>query len=572
MASSSALRSNLQRIDGKGYKAYKDIQGEYSFNEFSVFVDYVQGDPFAGPSRVRIRVPQRKAGFPGELFRNRSREKALRDYLVRAFAASAKRFTKGNRGIGKSGMIGIDPPGQEILERTAVLINEEFVEARFVMGLPAFGRKIAGRHAEAMFFDELPQIATSSLFYQSMQKEKLTSHVETSEDADALREQLTEHNCVAFIADDSVLPRRSGVDPRPLTGDNVVPFRSADEFRIEMSTPNRGSVGGMGIPRGVNLIVGGGYHGKSTLLSALEMGIYNHVPGDGREFVVSDPATVKIRAEDGRRVEKVGITPFIDNLPFNKDTTRFCTEDASGSTSQAANIVEALEVDTGSLLIDEDTSATNFMIRDQRMQELVAKEHEPITPFIDKVRQLSDDWGVSTVLVIGGSGDYFDVADRVICMHDYLPQDVTEEAKQISRKHAAERRNEGGENFGEIRHRLADPASFDPSKGKKPVKIAERGLKAISFGDHHIDLSAVEQLTDPSQTRAIGEAMYFVKQLLNEKQYTLKEAVDEIMRRIEEEGLGSLSQRPVGDYAEFRKFELAAAINRLRTLQVSQRE
>ena len=178
-----------------------------------------------------------------------------------------------------------------------------------------------------------------------------------------------------------LLPRRSGVDDRPLEGGGVVPFRSPESLRVVLQAPNAGSVPGMGVPVGVTLVVGGGFHGKSTLLRALEAGVYNHRPGDGRERVVSDPDTVKVRAEDGRAVAGVDISAFIDGLPLGQDTHHFTTPNASGSTSQAATIVEALESGAHALLVDEDTSATNFMLRDRRMQSLVPKDAEPITPF-----------------------------------------------------------------------------------------------------------------------------------------------------------------------------------------------
>ncbi|MCP4749865.1 MAG: ABC-ATPase domain-containing protein [Proteobacteria bacterium] len=569
MLTETNLRNQLQRIDGKGYKAYHDIKGHYQFDDFTLLVDHVQGDPFAAPSRVRVQVASSRAAFPADLGANRSRTIAFCDYLTRVFYDSAARFAKGNRGTGKSGLITIDRPGQEILERTSVLVFEDTIEARFRMGLPAFGRRIAGKHAEEMFCQELPKIVCKSLYYSSLDSNALYRHVETSEDADWLRHRLPEHECIAFVADGAVLPRRTGIDPRPLPEDRAIPFESPDLFHVEMEVPNGGPIRGMGIPKGITLIVGGGYHGKSTLLSALETGIYNHIPGDGREYVVSLPDMVKIRAEDGRRVEKVGITPFIANLPLGKDTDAFSTDDASGSTSQAANILEALEIGAACLLIDEDTSATNFMIRDQRMQRLVAKGNEPITPFIDKVGQLAEDFNVSTVMVIGGCGDYFDVADRVICMNNYLPEDVTQQARIIARDHTAEREREGGDSFGRIRPRAPRPESLDPRRGRRPVQISEKGVKTIAFGIHTVDLSAVEQLVDSSQTRAIGDAMNLARKHMA-GDHSLKTVVERISKDIEEKGLATLNSSPVGDYAVFRKFELAAAINRLRTLVADQ--
>jgi len=563
------LRSTLSRIDGRGYRAYKDIQGRYQFDPHTLIIDHVQGDPFAAPSRVRAVVPQSAACFPADTFSGRSRNMALRDFLARRFSDSARSIPKGRRGTGRSGTITMDRPGQEILERTSVLVDGDQVEARFVMGLPAHGRRVAGTQAISMFFDELPQIVRSSLLFGSLESAAVYRHVETAEDADDLRERLGGLGLVAFVADGAVLPRASGIDARPLRQGNVVEFRSPPSLRVEVDLPNRGRVTGMGIPNGITLIVGGGYHGKSTLLNALELGVYDHVPGDGRELVVTDPTAMKIRAEDGRRIERTDISPFISNLPFGRDTVGFSTEDASGSTSQAANIIESLEIGSTTLLIDEDTSATNFMIRDHRMQELVSKDKEPITPFVDKVRQLCGDEGVSTILVIGGSGDYFDVADHVICMIDYVPHDLTQDAREIAERNRSERRPEGGERFGRITPRIPLAKSFDPSKGRRDVKISSKGLHSIAFGTQSIDLGQLEQLVDVSQTRAIGDAIHYATDLMDDRT-TMREVVERVMSDVIVKGLDVLGERPVGDRALFRAQELAAAINRLRTLEVWQ--
>jgi len=565
-----ALKGTLERIDGKGYKAYKDIAGSYDFGDYTLHVDYVQGDPFAAPSRVRVVVPQAKAQFPGDTYSSRSREVGLRDFITREFSLACKKFVRGRRGSGKSGTISIDQPGQEILERTSAFVGQEQVEARFTMGLPAFGRKVAGKHARAMFFEELPRIVRSSLYFSSLDSQALYRHVESNEDADHLREKLPSLGLIAFVGEGAILPRASGIDPRPLPGEKAVTFESPPSLRVEVELPNRGKVRGMGMEEGVNLVVGGGYHGKSTLLNALELGVYNHVPRDGRELVVTNPKAMKIRAEDGRRVEKVDISPFISNLPFGRDTTEFSSQDASGSTSQATNIMESLEAGAEVLLIDEDTSATNFMIRDHRMQELVSKDREPITPFIDKVRQLYSGLGVSTVLVLGGSGDYFDVADRIICMVEYRPYDYTSEAKAIAEKYRAERKMEGGEGFEGVSERIPLQKSLDPSKGKKKVKISPKGLKTIAFGRNSVNLASVEQLVDVSQTRSIGEAMNYAKRYMDGER-TLKEVLEMVEKDMAEKGLDVLTPRPTGDLAFIRPLELACAMNRLRTFKAGQR-
>ena len=564
------LRSNLRRLDGRGYKAYKDIKSVYQDKNYQLLIDHVQGDPFAQPSRIRVRVLQNDASFPGDTYEKNIREIALRDYLTRQFHKAVKKISMGNRGSGKSGIIEIDRPGQEILERTSMFVTEKYVEARFLIGLPAFGRKIAGKHAEEIFFSELPEIVNSSLFYNNLDSGELYRHIETAEDADFLRERLKGQELTCFVADGSILPRKSGIDQRPLSKGNIVPFTAPDPFKTNFTLPNKGEITGMGIPEGITLIVGGGYHGKSTLLNALELGVYNHIPGDGREFVVTDSNAIKIRAEDGRRIEKTCISPFINNLPFNQETDSFSSEDASGSTSQSANIIESIEAGAEVLLIDEDTSATNFMIRDHRMQELVAKEKEPITPFIDKVRQLYTSSGISTILVIGGSGDYFDIADNTICMIEYKPVDVSSEAKAIAEKYKSERTKEGGKEFGRLIERVPLAKSFDPRKGHRDIKITSDGLNSIMYGKYRIDLSAVDQIIDSSQTRAIGDAIQYSTKFMNGEN-TLKEIIDIILNEIAEKSMDVLSPWPVGNYAMFRGLELASAINRLRTLEVEQR-
>ncbi len=571
MRGADVLKSILQRIDGRGYKAYKDIRGNYSFPDFELYIDHVQGDPYAAPSRVRVVLHRHVAQFPSHTYENRSRRTALEDFLTRSFSSSIRRCVVGRRGTGKSGLVFIDTPHQEILERTSCFVCDGDVEVRFRVGLPAAGRRILGREAGEIFFREIPEVVRDSLRYENLNEKALRRHLDSNEDQDALRGIITERGLVAFIADGSILPRRSGVDDRSLSmkrGATVIPFRSPDSMKMTLQLPHAGAVEGMGIPEGITLIVGGGFHGKSTVLRALERGVYNHIPGDGRELVVTRGDAVKIRSEDGRSIAGVDIRPFISNLPFRIDTAHFTTENASGSTSQAANIMEALEVGSRVLLIDEDTSATNFMIRDERMQALVAKEKEPITPFLDKVSQMFRELGVSTILVMGGSGDYFEVSDKVIMMDSYEPKDVTGEVSGIVSTDRTGRRMEGGELFGDVTERIPLRESFNPSRGRRDVKIDAKGLKAILFGTHSIDLSAVEQLVHISQTRAIGDIIHYYSLHHAGREYPLKEGLEKVMREIDRGGMDILSDYKEGDYARPRIFEVAAAVNRMRSLRV----
>ncbi len=567
MADAEKLHSELGRIDGKGYKAYKDIAGAYRVDEFILFIDHVQGDPFAAPSRLRLRIPAEDADFPAELSSTRPRRVALEDYLLRAFDAALPRVTQGNRGSGKSGLVAVDTPGQEILERTAVVVAPEYIEVRLVTGLPARGRKVLGFQAREMLLEEIPEVGRRALYFRRHDPEDIATHVRAKEDSVHLRAQLEDLGAVAFVADGSLLPRASGVSDRPLDSSRAVPFRSPDSLRRRVELPGAGAVSGMIVPRGVTLIVGGGYHGKSTLLRALDRGVYDHVPGDGRELVVADPRAVKIRAEDGRAVAGVDISPFIGALPDGTDTARFTTPAASGSTSQATNISEALEMGASTLLVDEDTSATNFMVRDRRMQLLVRRDREPITPFIDRIRQLHRDRGVSSVLVLGGSGDYFDVADTVIMMDTYRPADATEAAARVAAGHPTGRVLESGTAFPEIAGRCPDPGSIDPRRRGR-IRVRTRGVSTIQFGTEDIDLSAVEQLVDPSQTRAVGDILVYARKYLKG---TLAEALQRVESDLEEKGLDPISpfDGHPGDYARPRMLEVAAALNRLRSLRVS---
>jgi predicted ABC-class ATPase len=567
MATRDDLKTTLTRIDQKGYKAYKDIEGRFDYGTFILHVDHVQGDPFAAPSRLRVHFPLSSTGFPTSLFERRVRRIAFQDFIARRFESARLKVTKGHRGTGKGGLIGIDSGKQEILDRSAVSIDAQCVEVRFTAGLPADGRRILGKEAMVILFEEIPQIVEQSLAYRYYDPSEVKVHVEVVEDQEAIREQLEEKGLVAFIGDMSILPRRSGVDDRPLT-QNVVPFYYPPELEVEMVLPNRGRMKGMGIAKGVTLIVGGGFHGKTTLLNAIERGVYPHIPGDGREYVVTHPSAVKIRAEDGRSVEKVDISPFINHLPQGKDTVRFSTENASGSTSQAANIIEALEMGAKLLLIDEDTSATNFMIRDERMQGLVTKDKEPITPFVDKVKQLHRELGVSTVLVMGGSGDYFEVADSVIMMDNYQPRFVTTRAKEIAQKHTSGRIDEGGPRFGEITARQPLARSFDASCGRRDVKIDAKGMRTILYGPTTIDLSDLEQLVDSSQTRCIGSVIHYYSEHHLEGAGNLKEGLTKTMEEVQEKGFDILLPYKVGNLAMPRIFEVAGAINRMRTLKV----
>ena len=580
MRTTDDLKKILARIDGRGYKAYRDLQGAYTYPRFTLFIDHVQGDPFASPSKIRVRVPATVAKLPPDLFSSRVRRVALQDFLIREVHHAIHHVCQGNRGIGRSGLVAIDVGGQEVLERTAMMVTPEWVEARLSLGLPAHGRTVLGRQAEAMLCHEVPEIAEQALEWRSVDQDQARAFVDCVDNQEFIRVQLDSLGLVAFIADGAILPRSSGASDLPLSREQAQPFRAPDSLRVSIPithpVPRDGqlthSLTGCGIPQGVTLIVGGGYHGKSTVLRALERGVYPHVPEDGREYVVTTERAVKIRAEDGRSIKRVNISGFIKNLPHGQETGRFSTDNASGSTSQAASILEAVEVGTNTLLLDEDTSATNFMVRDARMQALVHKKHEPIMPFVDRVRELYERYAVSTVLVMGGCGDYFDVADTVMAMQDYKALDVTREAQRIAREFRTQRAIETTSSLAEVAARIPARESLDPSRGKREVKIEARSVDAIAFGHEVIDVSGVDQLVDASQTRAIGYALHLASRRLMEGR-GLKAIVQGLVEQFNDAGLDGLDpyhqgERHPGNFARPRPFEIAAALNRLRTLRI----
>jgi predicted ABC-class ATPase len=576
----SELRDTLRRLDGRGYKAYKDLRGAYDFGALTLCIDHVQGDPFAAPSKLRLRLAQDDADWPEALQANRVRRLAFADLLARRFREAIAQRGGSRQGSGKSGVVQIDAGGQEVLERTAARIDPDFVELRCEAGLPAQGRRVLGRAAEALLCDTLPALADAALAADDPAEREALAFVECVENQEHLRGQLEARGLVAFVGDGAILPRESGASDRPLRR-GAVPFEAPESLRVELPLANpiededgatHHHVTGLGVRAGVTLIVGGGYHGKSTLLRAIERGVYPHIPGDGREWVVAHPGLVKIRAEDGRRVERVDIGAFVSDLPGGRTTHDFQSDDASGSTSQGANIVEAMEAGAHGLLLDEDTCATNFMLRDARMQALVHPDHEPITPFVDRVGELARGH-LSTVLVMGGCGDYFDVADHVIRMHDFRPEDATAEAKRIAAAIDSARKSEAPSAMTPLAPRIPLRESFDASRGRRDVKIDVKARDQILYGRERIDLRAVEQLVDTSQTRAIAHAIHHATQHFIDGQRSLPEILDQLEAWLDTHGLDPLDpfyredEHP-GRYARPRRYELAATINRLRTLRV----
>lgn len=603
MKSSVDLQNLLKTIDRRSYPAYKDTKGAYRFGGYVLSIDHVQGDPFAAPSKISVLIDGKTAGFPRECYEQPERRIAIQDTLLRRFGRMVEQFHFKAKGSGKSGLLTVSRCGQEVLERTACSISavDGSLTVRLEAGFPAMGRTICSGELVKILFEFLPKCVKESLFYRSLDAGEVQKVLHLSDDRSYIRKRLAELKLVSFVANGALLPRESGVSDRPMK--QGIPFVSPSSLEVEMNLPHRGVIRGMGIRQGVTLIVGGGYHGKSTLLKALERGVYDHIAGDGREFVITNQDAVKIRAEDGRSVLNMDISLFINHLPSGKDTRCFSTEDASGSTSQAANVIEAIESGAGALFIDEDTSATNFMVRDALMQRVVLRDQEPITPYIDRIRFLHESCGISTVLVAGSSGAYFYVADTVIQMDQYEPKEITELARAEAERAVSGTSTDGAEPgadkavlSGENMPGLPDFTLRRPVKagsdaggarergrgyhggrgnGREEVreertKVKAMGQETVSINKDTINLHYVEQLVDTEQTAALGYLLAYAEKELFDGSLSMQEVVDRLLSLTDRKGLAAVvdgGYLPTG-LALPRRQEIFACFNRYRKLRL----
>ena len=567
MQTSAELKNLLKRIDHRGYPAYKDTKGEYKFPGYILSIDHVQGDPFASPSKVSVHVSGKSAGFPKELYQGKHQRIALQDELTRQFGKKAERFAFKAKGSGKSGLISVSRCGQEVLERTACSIDPKSgaVVLRMEIGFPANGRTINARELDKILFEFVPECVKSTLIYKNMDAEKLREIIDLAEDQQYIREMLPKLGLCAFVANGSILPRESGVSSRPMRGG--IRFQSPKEQEVTLDLPHAGKLTGMGIKKGITLIVGGGYHGKSTLLKALELGVYNHIFGDGREYVITDDTAVKLRAEDGRSIQKTDISMFINDLPNGKDTVGFYTEDASGSTSQAANVIEGIEAGTSLFLIDEDTSATNFMIRDELMQRVIHREMEPITPFIERIREMYEEYGISTIIVAGSSGAYFHIADRIIQMDRYIPKDITALAKQEAEKFPAISSPEQKAKKPDFARCPRPDKAF---QGNERIKMKTMGKEAVMINRDTIDLRYVEQITDSEQVTALGYCVRYAQKHLLDGKKNLQQIASELEEVMEKKSLAAICENSssIACMAMPRRQEIFACFDRYSGLKL----
>lgn len=562
------LRDKLYTLEGKPYAAYKALEGEYRFDRFVLYLDYMQADPGGPPSPMRVRVDQAEVRLAPDLWATPVRRIALADFLARRWQDAVRKGGRSGRPGGRSAGYVIEAGNQQVLERTACHIAEDFVEIRGGVLLPSEGRRALPKDAQALLLDGLPQIVDMALMaeHPSRSVDVIQRYLDVIEDAEALRAQLPARGLVAFIADGAMLPREAASD-RPRLA-HVVTFHAPAELRVTLEAPHRGPVTGLGIPRGVTLITGPAFSGRSTLLRTIAAGVYAHLPGDGREYCVTAPDAVAVVREGGRRVEAVPLAPFIRGLPGGEDVRRYRAEHAPDLLSQVAGLMEALELGSTVLLFDEDTTAPALLAADPFRGALMPQTDDPVVPVRDLARALFAEHGVSSIIVGGAAAGFAGVADRIIGMDGFRPVDLTAAANA-----AAAARGAGGtgpQGFGGIAQRVPAGESVAPFKTRR-VRSEPRGERAVGIGREVLDLAGAEQLVEPGQIRAVGDAIVFAA----EKGYvdgtrSLREIVGLIDGDVSERGLAVLSQfqgHP-GDYARPRRHEIAAAFNRLRTLRI----
>lgn len=568
-----ALFNLLNGLDGQPFGSYQKLLNKAYYNDcYRIRFMHLQSSPGAFPASVcRFSLKIAEFGLASWCLSSAPRKMATADYLLRALHAGVIRHARQNRGAQGSGSFQplVLPP--QVLERNLVRFNKTDVQITFRISLPgSHDNRAIGRQAVRMFANELPEIA-DSLIASAAQTAQLREHCNVVEDMVVLQNQLTRYGLVAFVGDGAILPRRSAVSQAPLT-DNAVVCCAPQQLAVEVTLPNAGRVRGLGIRPGVNVLIGAGFHGKSTLLNALAKGVYPHIPGDGRERVVTHPEAAFICSEEGRAVNGVDISGFIGNLPGRADARRFWTNNASGSTSAAAAIVETVSAGAKFLLIDEDSSAANFLIKDQNMRRLI--QDDTITPLFDRVQELYERFGVSTLIVIGGSSDYLGVAQQVIAMQNYLPVCMTDQLQHL----VLPEPNKPAKPLVIIDRRRVTAENFDPSYHAqrlakritmriKPLRLRENILE---YGDEQIDLTKQIALVDPHQVAALGYALLLARKKVKTVSLSPSDLADAVCKLIEKEGLDILS--PSASRSLFfacpRRLEVAAAINRLRSLRV----
>lgn len=551
----------LSGIDGKDFAEYRAIIGDFDFSRYVVKVNRVPDDPENRTTLFVVRVPQSIAGFPPHLFNTPIRRTALEDLLTRKVAAACERLGRFDEAGVARRRIAIAAPGQKILPRSSMVISEDYIEARLAVDLPARKGRILGDSAREVFFEDLPEVVAASLIYCNLDEVEVERFVDTMEDSDQIRQMLPTRGLMAFIGQGSRLGRE-GLGDRP---DPTAPALSiADDLLIELEVPNRGGVRGLGLPTGITVILGDDYSGRVALARAVAAGIYNHIPGDGREMVVTMPDAVYVRAEPGRSVQRVDVSPFVA-LPGGQTLSTVAADPAA---SQAASVVEMLEIGARALVFDESDSAPGFLGGDSRVRTLLGGSGK--TSLASRARQLADDLGVS-IVVAGHSAaaDLIPVADLVLRIEQHQITDVTKAAHSLGIEAAAAPDNAADLSRAVEKSRWVVPSSIDASHGPLDADLGALNVQSLRFGRNRIDLSGIRQLADVHQTATIGMILHYGKVRYLDEGRPIREMLDLVDRDLSSEGLECLTRELRGDLARPRRYEIAAALNRLATLRIS---
>ena len=491
-----ALYQKIRILSGKNYGLYKSLaEKPWDFGDFVLEFIHVQGDPYAPPSRVVLKAALSMLGYTSEWGGSFERRLALSDFLYRKLGRLVQ-----ERFPGKDAAVLFDTAGPEMLVRNSLWIDNGEIRVCLQVRLPGEGRKIQAELAAEILTMVMPDLVSAGLYYNKGDEPAMQEHYRVLAERKEILEQLDGRGLCAFVPDGAVLPRASGLSEMPLEG--AVPFTAPDELAVTLNACGR-EIRGMGIPKGISVITGGAFHGKSTLLQALTRAVYPHVPGDGREGIVVDETALRVGVEDGRSVRGTDLSMFVRDLPGGISTKDFNTLSASGSTSEAANLLEAMEAGARTFFIDEDSSAVNFLIRDVRVRKLLGDDREPLIPLTDRIRELAGA-GMSFVLVAGACGDYLDIADNIIVMANYKAE-CAKAAPVPSGK--AEAPVESG--AVAVRHFAAYMQPLQ--KFVRPASAVERQVKVKLAGDTLLqvgflvaDTSRLNTLVDKQQRLGAG--------------------------------------------------------------------
>ncbi|HEY8035792.1 MAG TPA: ABC-ATPase domain-containing protein [Methylobacter sp.] len=579
----NTLQSLLASIADQSFQNIQKLRGSYRFPRFELSFIKMQGSPGANPASIAsVKIALQDSKIPEQFLQTAECKLAVADFLIRRFRHGIDRFAQQNRGKDGSGSFNTIALSQKMLIRDSVLFDDDAVYLRFIISLPAKGQGgvFDAEQAWIMLNQELTAIVDACFFYQYYGEQTrmlLERFVDVQKTRAEIIRFMRQHDLVAFIANDAKLPRHSGVDDRPSMSESVKTFQSPASLQITIPLPDGRSITGMGIKEGITCITGGGYHGKSTLMQAILAGVYAHIPGDGREYVVTREDAFFIRAEEGRSVRDVDISSFISDLPNGLKTGRFSSDNASGSTSQAANIVEAIESGSRLLLFDEDTCATNFLVRDELIKKILDAAQEPIKPLYSTVRSLWRDHHVSMIFVVGGLGYFLQKADTCLLMDDYRCDDIT--SKVRDRLGAIVEEDAPTPGFA-ISRRLTtdnfDPAYINQRLNKmipKRIKDLRNAPRQLEYGMDLINLDAVEQIAEAPQILTIGYCLLALRIKLKQsgnKLETIRFWLDWLEEEISKHGLAVLEPDYPGTLSMPRRYELAAAINRIRSLKIFQ--